>query len=525
MRSSTWLSCLSLSLAAPLGAQEREHPAPVLNQEMPPPAVFDLELDDAVPLGGTRIAGGEVVKGVEPLDYLGFVGGRYVPPADERVDPLLVGQVQLEPADGRPEATSFGYVLFSRRITTARIAELEGLGVRVLGFHPGYCLKVALPPQRLDDVAALPFVRWIGAPRPEQKVQPFLAEVAQRAPAGAAIDVVVDLYESDLCAATTREVVATAEQVEPGAPPRAVEDQRSAAYRVHSNGWQQAALEALGLEVREYVESGSVRAFLVRAPAAAVEVLAALDFVAFVEALPDAQLYHDESTPLIYSDSVRYYANGGTNLVVTAGEIDSGIGYNHYDITTHMNGLGWDFSGSAGGPWTDTCAHGTHVCGTITGNGWVVPGNRGNAPGLGWGGSGRFFNGKIFDGCTYTASLANVLSVFRNGQYDGGGAFTPRPMVINNSWGSPGYWTGSEYDARLIDDEIFWQEQMYVFAAGNDANPSTIGLQAGAKNASPSAASTTTARGPPSPATAPRSRARARWRTRAGSPTSARRAR
>jgi hypothetical protein len=455
-----------------------------------PPAI-DVQLSDEVPLPGNAVetTSAEGVLGLQKGSgdpyYLGFVGSSYYPPPGERIDPKLISEVRLEPTDGRPAPTSYAFVMFSKRITDARLDELRAIGCRVLSTHPYYAVKVALPPRQIETVAALPYVRWIGSPRSVQKVHPHLIDSIGTAPVGESIGLIVNLYESDKCAATTEELIARAEQVEPGnTTPHAVDDLRSAAFRMHSNGWQQRALEALGVTVDQYTESNTVFAFTVHAPAAAVEMLASLDFVQFIEEQPTAQTMHDESTPLINSDSARNYTTGGVNTVVTAGEIDSGISYTHYDLTTHCNMIGWDFSGSAGGAFDDTCPHGTHVCGTITGNGYWNPANTGNAPGLGWGGTGRFFNAKIFNGCNGGVNLANVFNVFRNGQYDGGGAFTPKPMVINNSWGGGGAaWVGSEYECRIIDDEVFWQRQMYIFAAGNGGGVSTVSQEAGAKNA------------------------------------------
>jgi hypothetical protein len=457
---------------------------------MPAPTIYDVQLDDSVPLPGAPLdtvnpdGTHTTTKGSGDPYYLGFVGANYYPPAGERIDPKLLSEVRLKPADGRPEPTSYAFVMFQQRITQARLEELKSLGCRVLSLHPYYTVKVALPPQQIDVVASLPYVRWIGSPRSLQKVHPHLIEAMDKVPAGGTIDLIVNLYESDVCAATTRELIARAEHVEPSnTTPTVVDDERSAAFRLHANGWQQKALEALGVQIVEYTESNTVVAFIVRAPTAAVEMLADLDFVQFVEEQPTVSTLHDESTPLINSDSARYYSNGGTNSVVTAGEIDSGISYTHYDITTHCNMLGWDFTGGANGPWSDTCPHGTHVCGTITGNGYVNPAVRGNAPGLGWGGAGRFFNGKIFNGCTGSVTLANVFSVFRNAQWDGA-SWTPKPMVINNSWGGGGgAWVGSEYESRIIDDEVYYQHQMYIFAAGNGGAVSTVSQEASAKNA------------------------------------------
>jgi hypothetical protein len=440
----------------------------------PPP--IDVAGDDLVPGAGD----GETKADGSPW-FLGFVAHDHYPPADERIDPLLLSQARIEPADGRPAPTSYAFVMFARRITAARLATLEALGCRVLGRHPHYTVKVALPPERIDAVAALDFVRWIGAPRATQKVHPSLARRVDATPAGETVEMYVSVYESDLNPESTREVVAMPIETGPGVEP-AEGDPRHAATALRSDGWQHRALEAAGCEVGVYDDGR--RTFRVRAPGAALEGLVALDFVQFVEEVPVSRTHHDDSTSMIMADSARWYANGNSYFPVTVGELDTGISTSHWDLAFHLNGVGWDVSGSGAGPWVDTCGHGTHVCGTIAGDGTADPAHRGVAPGLGTNGAvGRFFNAKIFASCANQAvDFAGAMSAMRSNY-----GSSPRPMVVNNSWGSSpsgGAWTGSEYDARILDDEVFWQQQMYVFSAGNDGpGAGTIGLQGGAKNA------------------------------------------
>jgi subtilisin family serine protease len=465
-------------------------PAPARGTLMPTPPAIDVALDDAVPLEGERPLGDptqsstEFEKGLESPLYLGFVSGRHYPPADERIDPRLVAQVRTLPTDGRPEPTAYAYVMFGRRITPARLELLRSLGCRVLGFHPGYCIKVALRPELIDEVGALEFVRWIGVPRAPQKLSLGLSEALGQLDATRPLDLIVNVFESDLCEATTAETTARAEQFDPGVGTAPLADAASVASRLQSNGWQQRALEAAGLEVLSYTQKDSVRAFHVRAPLAALERLVELDFVEFVEEEPLAAPLHDESMPFVSADVLRSITTGGTSQSVVCGEIDTGLWVGHTDLASHLHAIGWDFSGSMTGPWDDPCGHGTHVTGTITGSGATTPSLRGVAPGLGWGPTGRFQQVKAFLGCgLQPVNLSGIMGVLRTGVTDNTGAFTPRAHVINNSWGSSATnATGTEFSARLIDDEVYWQQQMYVFAAGNDANPGRIGFEAAAKN-------------------------------------------
>lgn len=457
-------------------ADGRQPSVPVASFDGGAPTVVDVLVSDAVPGAGD----GDAKDGASPY-YLGFVAQDYYPPQDERVDAKLLAEVRPDPRDGRPAPTSFGFVMFSKRITKERLDVLAALGCRVLGRHPYYTVRVALPPTSIDEVAALDFVRWIGSPRAAQKVHPSLARRIATGADGELHEMYVSVYESDLCEASAQEIVALPIEVGPDAP-QTNGDERHAARALRSNGWQHRALEALGCEVGVYDDAQ--RTFRVRAGGAVLELLVAADFVQFVEEVTLARLHHDDSTSMIMADSSRAYATGNTYFPVGVGELDSGISTSHWDLAFHLNGVGWDFSGSGVGAWADPCGHGTHVTGTITGDGSASPEHRGVAPGVGANGIvGRFFNAKIFMSCaTQVVDFAGALSVMRQSY----GSNT-RPMVVNNSWGSSptgGAWTGSEYEARLLDDEVFWQRQLYVFSAGNDGPASgTVGLPGVAKNA------------------------------------------
>jgi hypothetical protein len=462
-----------------------------------PAVVAPADVDDSLPLPVSRqvFAGarGDRVLAGESGDpfVLRFLGGDFRPPANERLDPELAAHANPFPTDGRRAAVEYAFALFSKRITDARIATLESLGVRVLGFHPHYALKLAVPVDALDAVANLDFVRWLGAARRDQKVHPEVAALRDGANASAFVDLWVDVFESDLGPDSIAEPVATPESFDAGvvlpAPKSA-----AAATRTRSNGWQQRALEALGADVGEYVDS--IRAFHVRLQPQRVDELAALDFVQFVERVTEREPFHDDSTPMVGSDVVRATYDGNTNHVAIAGILDSGVYLPHDDLD-HAFAAGWQFGGT-GGAFNDPCGHGTHVAGTILGDGSVEAKYRGNSPDLGWGTTGRFFVAKVSDACSnWSFDYSAVLAALHTAYDDGAGHITPAPHVINNSWGkSPkdnsgnytGAFVGTEADCRLIDAEVFDQHQMHVFAAGNDgglASSGTIGQQACAKNA------------------------------------------
>jgi hypothetical protein len=455
------------------------------NRVMDAPLSLAARWSDEVPRPGesaTQVGEhGDTVLAQSNADpfYLDFAGGRYYPSASERLDPELVARATQLEAAGQTEV--HGFVMFAVRMTPERMAILGNLGVRVLGEHPFYCLKAALPIAQLDRIAALDFVRWVGTPRATQKVHPNLS-TAPVADDGR-IDVFVDVFESDLGPQSTSQPVATLMANDLGLA-RAIDDPKLLPTKVQSNGPAQLALTALGLEVTEYLDG--IRAFRARMLPSQMEALLALDFVQFVEPDIAPTLAHDESTPQVGNDLTRYYDNGNNSGVIAIGHADTGYDSAHAALSIYS--WGWDFTG-LGTAFADGCEHGTHTLGTILGSGYGSYG--GSAKGVASGlartsGQTRAYIARIFDNsCFFSgASMDSIMSVNRSGYWDG--VYTSlRPVAINNSWGSQGVgWFGTEADPRSIDNEVYNQDQMYVFCAGNTGPSSqTIWQHATAKNA------------------------------------------
>jgi hypothetical protein len=280
----------------------------------------------------------------------------------------------------------------------------------VLGFHPHYCMKVALPAQGVDAVAALDFVRWVGSPKSWQKVHTRFAPVLQALPPGELVDVYVNVYESDLNPASTFEPIGTLQVTAAGGAIEPVGPVDARATLCRSNGWQQRALEGLGVEVLEYVDR--IRAFRARIAPQSLEQLTALDFVLFVEPRVPDELAHDESMPMGLLDYTRGDFDGNDGLIAIAGQIDSGFDLAH-NALNHVNSVGWDYTGE-GSAILDDCEHGSHVAGTLLGLPVAgMTGLTGCAPGLGSSTTSRFRNVKYFD-ATCAGSSTSVSTLFSN---------------------------------------------------------------------------------------------------------------
>jgi hypothetical protein len=438
--------------------------------------------DDSVPLPNPPLyeVGDAGDREVAPASgdpyFLGFAAGKHFPPAGERLDPELAQIVATLPRDGRPEARTYAFVMFSKRMTEERVRELESLGAKVIEFHPFYTLKVSFDPARIDQLASLDFVRWIGAVKTWQKLHPDLSARLGETQAGETIAVHINVFESDLCADSTRVLVAPAMESDPdGVTKRG--NPEADAYDTFANGWQHKALAELGVEVGAWTES--IRAFEALVPRERFEELLALDFVQFVDLSNEADYDHDEAMPMSNADRVRASYDGGTSGNCQAGFIDSGYYSPHTALDAWV--VGWDYSGN-GNPFDDTNGHGSHVAGTILGNDDVDDSYQGGAPGLGLTTSRRFFVVRNGAGASFATRLSRM-----NSAYNDGSAISPAPMVVSNSYSSNVVTTpfiGSESDPRTIDANAFANNQLWVWSASNEGpTAGTLGEESVAKNA------------------------------------------
>ena len=426
---------------------------------------------------------GDVADGADAADphFLGFVGARHYPPDDERIDPRFGDALVQLGSDARPHDEVYGFLMLGKRLTDQRVIKLAGLGVRVLGFHPHHALRAAIPVASIPDVAALGFVRWVGVATPEQKVHPHLL-VEMGARPNDVHDIYINAFESDLC-----ELSVTLPGTRPvtGGPDEARIEGAAGAGVTLSHGWMHRRIEELGVEVDDYLSEH--HAFRARIDPSQLQDLVELDFVQFVEARVRATAMHDESTPMISADWGRAAYDGSTSQSVLVGMIDSGVDTGHQALD-HFYYVGWDETDPPlTGAISDECGHGSHMAGTILGR---PPGadaaHRGVAPGTGtWnGGRFRFVKWLGSDCKSDSTPLSTVIAHFRDPYLDSFGHISPPPMVVNASWGTPGSWSGTELGARIIDDEVYNEDRVFVFPAGN-AGPGagTIGLPGVAKNA------------------------------------------
>jgi len=349
-------------------------------------------------------------------------------------------------------------------------AQVEAAGAHLYGYIPDFAFLARMTPAVAGQVRALPFVRWVGPYHPAYRLAKDLREAG---------------VEGQQRAMESSQSITLTVQTLPDA------DLDSLAAQVESWGGEVQSQAANSI-------AGYLRLSL---PADRLPDLAALDGVLWVEPYFAPRLYNDVGGGQIMRagevrSSLALYGSGQIVAVADTG-LDTG------DEST----LSADFKPqfvkayALGRPvtndWSDNNAHGTHVAGSVLGNGKLSGSNPANH--------------------NYTGSFAGVAPeaslVFQSIEDAFGGLsgipsdlvdlFTPSyndgARIHTNSWGGPtgGTQQNPEYGGYTTDaqqaDSMMWQyrDMLILYAAGNsgvdaDANgvvdPDSIGSPGTAKN-------------------------------------------
>ncbi|MBI5852811.1 MAG: S8 family serine peptidase [Planctomycetes bacterium] len=461
-------SSLALALAlAPFAS-------PILAQRSPLPAVQSEPVSVPAPrrpIVGTVTAVQRDVPAAAALatpDYappdggdpyqLDFEGGAMRP--EPGLDPRLLGRMRAE-----PEGRSFAMVMLNGKLVQERVDELTARGATFLGVHPWQCVKVHIPHAAVPEILRLPSVRWVGLPEPRQKLSPRLAAAA--AIGAERLHVHVNLFASELSPLSTQDPIAV--PVVPAHPGARGESRPVLRWR--TRGAVLARLEALGFDEESWDEF--TRSYRGTLPTAA------LDAVLFVAPVAVHQADHAQRVAMIHQDRVRgTYPGQG----VAVGIIDTGINGNPWHVD-YSGKWYWWWDNTGLGATNDLNGHGTHVAGTVFGDGNSDQRLMGMAPAVGRDSNARVFIGRYLDASGNAFGDPGWLySAFANPP---GGR---KPAVVNNSWSvdtQGSQWNGTEIGARQIDGFVHAGDQTYCYAAGNDASGGTsggVGSPGSAKN-------------------------------------------
>lgn len=333
-------------------------------------------------------------------------------------------------------------VQFAGPVRDSDKSALAAAGARLCGYIPNNAFAVLADGAALRRVAAVDSVRWIGEYKAGYKIQPSLA-----AKSSGAVSVSVNTFAPEQAAALAKEL---------------------------------SALGATQVQVNTSGLFGRVRAEL---PASEVAKVAALEPVQWIEERLPMKLFNNRASEAGRLNVTNLWAahglNGSNQIVAVADTgLDSGsLATLKADFTGRVVNI---YALGRPGNWSDTHGHGTHVAGSVLGNGAL---SGGKYRGIAWG-SGLVMQ-SILDGGGGLGGLPGDLNVLFLQAYTNGA------RIHSDSWGSSanGFYTAESRDV----DEFMWNhpDMLVNFAAGNDGsdndnngvvNLDSMGAPATAKN-------------------------------------------
>ncbi len=371
------------------------------------------------------------------------------------LDPAMLNAIPALRDAGRSFA--YGFLFSNEYLVSKTRDELQALGVEIRGAHGDlYKARFSLEVDALDEVLQLPYVQWVGFNTPEQKIDARLQQARPRKSndSKAGQHVIINLFDHD------------------------------------NGGHFGVALKAAGARISKYYPRP--QAYRATILPGTIEQISSLDFVLFVEPVPVHRPGHDESMPTIGLDYIRPGGTGtrfgGSGAVLgimdTGFMLGSGAAIQHVDLSSKF-GCGKNFTTDGVDVWNDVDGHGTHVLGTIAGEGSGDSRYLGAAPESGAATDNRIRAAKVFNSTTAESEGTSLTDAMDWLGEDTDACGGPKPDVINFSGGAEGVnLVGTDIDARTLDDKVFVEKQLYVVAAGNEGpDAGTIGSPGVAKNA------------------------------------------
>ena len=415
--------------AAPRGSPKRSKVADGGAASPLPPAGYEFVLHHGElqthPLEPTRV---DAERAMDVPEWLGAVDAL----------PRLVARAEAAGWDW-----SFGWILLRPETRLADVElSLSALGVEVVG-SAGPLVRARLPGDRgsLDSVGELPAVVGLGAQPLAAKLPVAFAEQARGRPASELVPVFVTLMADDA-------------------------DSR----------WRHE-LERLGVVVGSYDED--TRAYVANVRIGSLETVAMADFVQFVEPVGVVEAALDTAVPGMGVDFLRSYdeslgtftGTGGAGVPI--GVMDSGLNVNHPDIASNRDSIcGVNFITSSREEdqdlWADARGHGTHVTGTIVGNGAGAPHYAGMAPLAGDIRMAKVLDRSGFGPFTAINAGMDFLSEATECSAGGWSSDLVKPLIVNMSLSTDArVFEGRDQPSRKLDAVVWGHDQLYVVAQAN----------------------------------------------------------
>ncbi|MBE7533266.1 MAG: S8 family serine peptidase [Ardenticatenaceae bacterium] len=346
---------------------------------------------------------------------------------------FLTTRWQREPYGLREKG--YYIVQFNGPITARQKLELARMGVELFDYIPDFSFIARMEGQAAVNITRLPFIRWVGINHPGYRLAwPLPPTFAEDSPT-------LELYAL----------------IFPGENTQAIAEQ----------------LAAMGADIVQIVPNEWRDKIVLRADADLLPDMLQIDGISWMETAPQWELYNDQARVNAAMDIndvwTRGYFGDGQIIAIADTQLDTG------NPATMVN----DFrqcAGTAprvtivqlGTASSDTNGHGTHVAGSVLGNGRLDGSSCGNYTPFGAGAAPQatgYFQAVMNADQSLGGIPANLNDLFQP-------AYNFGARLHTNSWGSSqfGQYTTSAQEA----DQFSWNNKDFLihFSAGNSGRDS-----------------------------------------------------
>ena len=335
---------------------------------------------------------------------------------------------------------TFGWMQIDRPMNVGALRNtLANYGVSVLG-SSGNLIRLTLPGdrQKLEAIEELNWVVGLGVQPPHLKIEPNLAQESRDSVASTRTPVFVTVMTSD----------------------------REDTFR--------SELEKLGVVVGHF--DPAIRAFAAVILHSQLHSVSQLDFVQAIERIGIVTASQDSVVPAMGVDALRKVGSaagvytGTSGLSTPIAVMDTGLNTHHIDISSTRKSIcGANFiEGEDHDLWIDQNGHGSHVTGTVSGNGYLEPRYAGMAPSVEhirfakvlstWG------SGSAFSTIRGMDFLAEPTAC----PQEGWSSDEIKPLIVNMSLSSRRLtFDGQSTGPRKLDSTVWSHRQLYVVSNSN----------------------------------------------------------
>lgn len=354
--------------------------------------------------------------------------------SDSTIDAVLAQAEQV----GRE--WTFGWVQIGQPMNADRIrTALEKFDGSVLG-SSGNLIRLTLPGdrQKLEAIEELDWVVGLGVQPPHLKVEPNLAQEARDSVASTRTPVFVTVMTSD----------------------------REDTFR--------SELEKHGVVVGHW--DPEIRTFAAVVLPSQLHSVSQLDFVQAIEKIGIVTASHDSAVPAMGVDALRKVGSdsgvytGTSGLSTPIAVMDTGLNTNHIDISSTRKSIcGANFiEGEDHDLWIDQHGHGSHVTGTVSGNGYLEPRYAGMAPSVEHIRFAKVLSSRGFGSAFSTIRGMDFLAQPTACPQEGWSADEIKPLIVNVSLSSRRLtFDGQSTGPRKLDSTVWSHRQLYVVSNAN----------------------------------------------------------